>query len=259
MRKLLLILIITLPTILVGQDLRHWFPEEFENLSEELIPKSKIALVIGNTNYEDDIWDLKNPTNDANLIATSFKELNFKVILRENLNKKQFLDAIKEFKEKQEEYDFSIIYYAGHAIQDENSNSYILPVDFSNKKQIESAAFNITELVNYFEKSEKKCLLILDACRNTGNNGLPKPLMEDPKNVKLAYSTSFGNTASDDSTLDNTIYTHYLSKLFLIDGLRIKEILDNASKFVLLKTEEKQNPTHYFGAYVRDIQLTNPK
>ena len=83
--------------------------------------------------------------------------------------------------------------------------------------------------------------------------------MEDPKNVKLAYSTSFGNTASDDSTLDNTIYTHYLSKLFLIDGLRIKEILDNASKFVLLKTEEKQNPTHYFGAYVRDIQLTNPK
>jgi uncharacterized caspase-like protein len=154
MRKLLLILILTLPTILVGQDLRHWFSEEFEGVSVD-IPKTKSALVIGNTNYDNDKWDLKNPSNDANLISESFNKLGFDVILKENLDRDQFLDAIKSFKEKQDEYDFSIIYYAGHAIQDENGNSYILPVDFSNTEQIEDAAFNISKLLNYFENSEK--------------------------------------------------------------------------------------------------------
>ena len=213
MRKLLLILILTLPTILVGQDLRHWFSEEFEGVSVD-IPKTKSALVIGNTNYDNDKWDLKNPSNDANLISESFNKLGFDVILKENLDRDQFLDAIKSFKEKQDEYDFSIIYYAGHAIQDENGNSYILPVDFSNTEQIEDAAFNISKLLNYFENSEKKCLLILDACRNTGNNGLPKPSIQDPINVKLPYSTSFGKTASDEPDLENTIYTSYLSNYF---------------------------------------------
>jgi len=259
MKKIFLILLIVSPAMLVGQDLRHWgLLEESEGVSEN-IPKSKIALVIGNTNYDNDKWDLKNPTNDANLMYKSFKKLGFYVILKENLDREQFLDEIESFKEKQDAYDFSIIYYAGHAIQDKNGNSYILPVDFSNKKQIEDAAFNLSKLLNYFENSEKKCLLILDACRNTGNNGLPKPSIQDPLNVKLAYSTSFGKTASDNKDFDNTIYTYYLSKLFLMDGLSIHDIFHNASKKVLSKTDKQQYPVDYFGIVIEDIQLTNPK
>jgi hypothetical protein len=254
MRKLLLILILTLPTILVGQDLRHWFSEEFEGVSVD-IPKTKSALVIGNTNYDNDKWDLKNPSNDANLISESFNKLGFDVILKENLDRDQFLDAIKSFKEKQDEYDFSIIYYAGHAIQDENGNSYILPSDFSNKIEIEESGVNVSELLNYFENSSQKCLFILDACRNTGNNGLPKPLIEDPLNVKLAYSTSFGKTASDNTDLDNTVYTYYLSKLFLIEGLSIHDIFHNASKKVLSKTNKQQYPVDYFGISIEDVQF----
>ena len=254
MRKLLLILIITFPTILVGQDHRHWFSEEFEEVPVD-IPKTKIALVIGNTDYEDNDWDLKNPTNDANLISVSFKELGFDVILKENLDKGDFIDNIRSFKEKQDSYDFSIIYYAGHAIQDENGNSYILPTDFSNKIEIEESGVNVSELLNYFENSSQKCLFILDACRNTGNNGLSKPLIEDPLNVKLAYSTSFGKTASDNTDSENTIYTYYLSKLFLIEGLSIHDILHNASKKVLSKTNKKQYPVDYFGISIEDVQF----
>jgi hypothetical protein len=254
MRKLLLILILTLPTILVGQDLRHWFSEEFEGVSVET-PKTKIALVIGNTDYDNNDWDLKNPTNDANLISVSFKELGFDVILKENLEREEFIDNISLFKEKQDSYDFSIIYYAGHAIQDENGNSYILPIDFSNDSEIEESGINISELLNYFENSSQKCLFILDACRNTGNNGLSKPLIEDPLNVKLAYSTSFGKTASDNTDSENTIYTYYLSKLFLIEGLSIHDIFHNASKKVLSITKKKQYPVDYFGISIEDIQL----
>jgi len=250
------ILLLVLPTLLVGQDLRHWFSEEFENTPKN-IPQNKTALVIGNTNYDNDKWDLKNPTNDANLISESFNKLGFDVILKENLDRDQFLDEIESFKEKQDAYDFSIIYYAGHAIQDENGNSYILPIDFSSDSEIEEAGINISELLNYFENSSHKCLFILDACRNTGNNGLPKPSIQDPLNVKLAYSTSFGKTASDNIDSDNTIYTYYLSKLFLIEGLSVHDIFHNTSKKVLSKTNKMQYPVDYFGISIEDVQLKN--
>jgi hypothetical protein len=83
------------------------------------------------------------------------------------------------------------------------------------------------------------------------------PLIEDPKNIKLAYSTSFGNTASDNAALPNSLYTSILSTMLNVDGLTITNILDNTAKFVLIDTKEKQIPTHYFGVHVTNIQLKN--
>tara|TARA_Y100000766_G_C18734950_1_gene520701 strand:- start:448 stop:726 length:279 start_codon:yes stop_codon:yes gene_type:complete len=47
----------------------------------------KIALVIGNANYEDPNAVLKNPVNDAQLMSETFKELKFdSIIIANNLN-----------------------------------------------------------------------------------------------------------------------------------------------------------------------------
>ena len=259
MKKLFLIFIISFPTILVGQDICHWFPEKCAHLLNET-PKSKIALVIANTSYDNDSLSLKNPTNDAKLIASSFEKLEFKVIIKENLNTEQFLDLIEEFKEKQNKYDFSIIYYAGHAIQDENGNSYILPIDFEDKGRLEKAKlFNISNLILHLDYSRNNCLVIMDACRNEGNIGLKRPIINDPKNIKLAYSTSSGSKASDNSEMPNSIYTSNLSKMLLVDGLTITDILDNTQKFVRIDSKDTQNPTHYFGANIKNIQFKKNK
>ena len=45
--------------------------------------KKRLALVIGNANY--DKGELKNPVNDARLIASTLDSLDFDVILKENL------------------------------------------------------------------------------------------------------------------------------------------------------------------------------
>ena len=84
-KAFIIIIILLLPIILASQDLKYWFPEEFE---VNIIPEKRIALVIGNTDYNDDLLDLKNPVNDANLISSTLTKLDFDVILRENLNKK---------------------------------------------------------------------------------------------------------------------------------------------------------------------------
>ena len=251
-KAIIIIILLLLPIILASQDLKYWFAEEFEG---NIIPEKRIALVIGNTDYNDDLLDLKNPVNDASLISSTLTKLDFDVILRENLNKKETLDAIKDFKNKHTEYDFSVIYYAGHALQDQNGNSFLVPTDYSLEDSITDSSINLSGLLNYFELSNTPTLLIFDACRETDNTGLNKPAIQDPQNVKLAYSTSFGKTASDNSNLDNTIYTSYLSKLFLMKGLSIQDILKNTSKFVLRHSEGKQYPVNYFGIFVEDIQL----
>jgi len=254
MKKIIIILaILFLPRVLISQDLTYWFPEEFE---ENIIPEKRIALIIGNTNYNNDIWDLKNPVNDAKLISSTLTELDFEIIFKENLNKSETEDAIIDFKNKLTEYDFSIIYYAGHALQDQNGNSFLLPVDYSQDLSFEKGAIDISGLLYFFEQSDSPTLFILDACRQIDNNGLNKPSVEDPLNVKLAYSTSYGKTASDNSNLDNTIYTSTLSKLFLKKGITIHDILKNTSKWVLKLSDLKQYPVNYFGIFVEDIQLT---
>lgn len=52
--------------------------------------EKRLALVIGNANYEK--GELKNPVNDARLIASTLESLEFDVILNENLkNRTDFI------------------------------------------------------------------------------------------------------------------------------------------------------------------------
>jgi len=84
----------------------------------------RLALVIGNSNY--DKAELKNPVNDARLIASTLDSLDFDVILRENLESQADLKtAIFEFGNKRPNYDIAIVYYAGHGIQIDGEN-YLL-------------------------------------------------------------------------------------------------------------------------------------
>ena len=56
----------------------------------------RLALVIGNADYEK--GELKNPVNDARLIASTLDSLDFDVILKENqATKRDMTAAIREF------------------------------------------------------------------------------------------------------------------------------------------------------------------
>ena len=61
--------------------------------------EKRLALVIGNSNYSN--AELKNPVNDAKLIAKTLDSLNFEVILKTNIESQgQFKNAILEFGKK---------------------------------------------------------------------------------------------------------------------------------------------------------------
>ena len=47
--------------------------------------------------------------------------------------------------------------------------------------------------------------------------------------------------------------------MLLVDGLTITDILDNTQKFVRIDSKDTQNPTHYFGANIKNIQFKKNK
>ena len=98
----------------------------------------RLALVIGNSNY-DSLVDLKNPVNDAKLIAKTLDSLGFDVIQAYDLDFNSFYQKIEEFADKRKKYDVGFFYYAGHGLQIEGDN-YLLPINnsFDKKWKIKS-------------------------------------------------------------------------------------------------------------------------
>ena len=60
----------------------------------------RIALVIGNSRYKD--APLKNPANDARLMAKSLRKLGFQVLERVDVDQKGMKRAIQEFGDRLE-------------------------------------------------------------------------------------------------------------------------------------------------------------
>ena len=89
---------------------------------------ARIALVIGNSNYEN--AQLKNPENDAALMASTLKGVGFEVMAHVNLDRREMKRAFLRFRRRVEEAGndtVSLVYYSGHGAQ-VNGENYLIPV-----------------------------------------------------------------------------------------------------------------------------------
>ena len=215
--------------------------------------EKKLALVIGNSNYEN---ELKNPVNDARLIASVLDSLSFDVILKENLETdRDFKDAILEFGSKRSSYEIGFIYYAGHGIQIDGVN-YLLPTKevFNSEEDVSFYAFDVQNLMKILgKKTDQANILILDACRDNpyeknwnltrsskNSSGLAK--MPPPTGSLIAFSTESGATAPDGKGT-NSIYTLSLAKNLLIKDVSIDQVFRNVRAEVLKQSDNKQRPS----------------
>ena len=90
----------------------------------------RLALVVGNSDYQH-TSPLKNPANDADLIAGKLGETGFDVLTSKNVTLSGAQQLINEFAKKIRDIgDDGIVlfFYAGHGIQ-YNGENFIVPVD----------------------------------------------------------------------------------------------------------------------------------
>ena len=214
--------------------------------------EKRLALVIGNSDYEK--GELKNPVNDAKLIAKTLDSLGFDVIEKYNLvTQLEFKNAIKEFGTRRENYEVGFVYYAGHGIQ-VNDENFMLPTKetFTSEIDVQEDGVSVKSIVRYLEgKSSQVNILILDACRDNPfestwkktrsvkGDGLAK--LSPPSGSLIAFSTEPGNTASDGDK-ENSIYCISLARNMKLENTSLDQVFRNVRREVLYSSNNSQRP-----------------
>lgn len=219
--------------------------------ADAAMASKRVALVIGNSNYEH-IQVLRNPQNDARLMAKTLGEAGFEVRELIDGNYRDMKRALLDFGRTLREPDIEagLIYYAGHGIQVRGEN-YLIPVNalLTDEDEVGIEGINVNDFLQVMNSSSSPVnIVVLDACRNnpfkgsfrSASRGLAP--VDAPMGTLIAYATSPGQVASDGNS-SNSPYTEALSRAIVTSpGEPIESVFKQARRNVLLETDDKQVP-----------------
>ncbi len=212
----------------------------------------RIALVIGNAHYEH-VPILRNPTNDAQLMAGTLHDLGFKLVgggARLDLDRTSLELAIRDFSHQLTPGAVAFFYYSGHGIQVHGDN-YLVPTgaDPTSDRDVDFDMVDVNLLLRQLEGSGTSLnVLILDACRNNpfGGRGLRDVAtglaqMQAPRGTIIAYATQPGGVAADGDGADSP-YTTALAATMRRPGVGIIDMFNDVAVTVDRATNHVQQP-----------------
>ena len=215
---------------------------------------TRIALVIGNSNYTA-ITRLKNPARDARLIRQTLRDkLGFEVIYAENAGKAQLERAIARYGARLATAGadaVAVFYYAGHGVQSGGEN-FLLPVDITLEREAELVLRSVRaeDVLRQMQGAPAATkIVILDACRDnpfaarfkmTGGPGLGDIALGNTEFV-IGYAATAGLSAEDGDG-KNSPYATALAQHLATPNKEIFEILRLVRKDVARVTEGRQLP-----------------
>lgn len=235
----------------------------------------RIALVIGNGAYQN-AKPLKNPANDATVMAASLRELGFEVVSGVNLTQREMKQMMREFgRHLRAQNGVGVFYYAGHGVQAKGHN-YLVPVDaeVQSEADMEDAAVDMNYILGLMDDAQNTLnIVILDACRNNPFSGRSFRSTADglaqvkaPSGTLIAYATAPDNIASDGPG-DNGLYTEELLKTMKVPGVLVETMFRRVAEQVSGRTSGRQEPwfsanvkgDFYFKAAASDVSRTTAR
>jgi uncharacterized caspase-like protein len=126
----------------------------------------RVALVFGNSAYQNAALQAGSPKNDADDIANALKKLGFEVLLATDSDLASAGKAIQQFARSAQGADAALFFFAGHALQYQGEN-FLLPADADIKDEI-SLPFETISLASIraaLDRSRGIKIMILDAAR----------------------------------------------------------------------------------------------
>ncbi|HEY0546896.1 MAG TPA: caspase domain-containing protein [Pyrinomonadaceae bacterium] len=209
--------------------------------------EKRVALVIGNSNYASS--PLRNPVNDANLVATTLSQLGFEVIKRTDANLREMQLAVRDFSRKIQGGSVGLFYYAGHGMQSSGRN-FLIPIgaQIEVEGDLTLEGLDLNSVLEQMGNAQNRLnIVILDACRNNpfvrssrgGAQGLAQ--VNAPAGTFIAYATAPGQTASDGRG-QNGLYTQELLENMKTPGLAIEEVFKRVRVQVKQQSGGQQVP-----------------
>lgn len=237
-------------------------------VSEPAFAEKRVALVLGNSNYQN-VAPLANPVNDSARIAATLKDAGFDVVdSRRDLSAADTRRALRDFADRSRDADIAVVYYAGHGIEVDGGN-YLIPVDarLERDTDVYDEALSLDRILVAIEPAKKLRLVILDACRDNPfsrtmkrtvasraiGQGLAKVEPTSP-NVLIAYSAKAGSTAADGDG-KNSPFTSALSHHLTKPGLDVRRAFGFVRDEVLKTTGNRQEPFVYGSLGGEDVPL----
>ena len=212
-------------------------------------PESRVALVIGNSSYKHQ-QPLKNPVNDAMVMAETLRRLGFDVVSATDADRTRIVKALGEFRKKLRSDGVGLFYYAGHGMQVRGHN-YLLPIDadISDENDAALLAIDLETVEHQMEDGGVRLsLYILDACRDNpferrfraaGSRGLAA--VDAARGAVIVYATAPGKTAADGES-EHGLFTGALLKFIQKPGLELEDVLKQTAEEVERGSGNRQVP-----------------
>lgn len=129
--------------------------------------ETRVALVIGNGEYTDLRPPLPNPPADATEIGKALGRLGFDVEIVTDADKAAMEDATARLARKARSADVTLLFFAGHGIQDLGKN-YLAPVDadLSDETDLRRRFVRLDDVLDDLAGAKGALILMLDACRD---------------------------------------------------------------------------------------------
>ncbi|MCO6186633.1 caspase family protein [Rhizobium sp. L1K21] len=218
----------------------------------------RVALLIGNQTYEN-VSNLSNPRNDAELMAGVLKEAGFSSVeIASDLDLRGMQKALRDFEDLADGAEVALVYYSGHGME-MNGRNYLIPVDATLKsdRDVADETLVLSRLERALNGATRLKLVILDACRDNpfantmtrsvASRSLGKGLAKvEPKapDMLVAFASRAGTVALDGSS-GNSPFALALSKFLVEPGLDIRIALGKVRDYVIELTNRQQEPFVY--------------
>ncbi|MFK7965307.1 MAG: caspase domain-containing protein [Burkholderiaceae bacterium] len=219
---------------------------------------ARTALVIGNADYP--LAPLRNPVNDARLVAATLQDIGFEVGLLENGTLEEMVAGVRQWMIRSQDAQVRAFYFAGHGTQYQGQN-FLVPVDLSIKseEQIKRGALQLSAVVQSLSAQASGVnFVIVDACRTdptalldrrgSRTRSLEDPLKPGfvpevaPHGTVVAYSTSPGSLAADGVDSDNSVFTQALASQLREPGIPVESLFKRVRMSVMRATRNAQIP-----------------
>lgn len=209
---------------------------------------SKNALLIANAEYKG-LGSLPNPIPDARLLGESLREIGFEVVLLENGNREQMLDAVDAFQNRlKASKGISLFHFGGHGIQMDGRN-YMIPAhtEIPDDRKLATRAVDLEEVMTALDAAGSFAnVVVLDACRDNPltartrsvSRGLAA-VQTQPKNTLIVYAAESGKKAEDG------LFTPVFARTLAVRGLSLSRLLQQVRSEVHKLSNGQQTPGAY--------------
>ncbi|MBA4697989.1 MAG: caspase family protein [Ruminococcus sp.] len=205
----------------------------------------KVAMLVGNDNYDSTNAVLRCAVNDANTLAKKLEELEFDVEVINNINNTGMGIEMAKFKRSLSNYEVGLFFFAGHGFQFDGRN-YLATIDtsFADESSTKYTSFPLDDVIEIMEDSNLAIkILIIDACRQgtfSGRRGMTEgfaPVFA-PKGTIIAFATSPGQAAKEAN--EHGFFTSAILQHIATPHISIEEVFKRVRNTVYIMSKGTQ-------------------